>query len=174
MAGFVRSIGLAALAGAMAIMAATNAQASGALTVGVVQNENGGISFGWAANYASDGEAKYDALLSCITVKDLPAEVLAACRLVTVFKNQCVALAWESPLTAAVRWGWAINANQSAAETAALANCGGQTSCAIKLSTCDTTGPNVAAAAPASPQVGMFTQAPAQGSGGGMQPGKKH
>jgi hypothetical protein len=116
--------------------------AEGALAVGI----SDGIVAGWVVNHASRDQAYNDALALCRNHPDMPTPS-SRCRVVSVFRNQCFALAMN-PEWGSSSVGWSTSDDIRVARNDALAKCiaidGDEDGCEISASACD------APAAPAS------------------------
>lgn len=153
------------------VVMTTGAKADGALAVGIANNDpRQGLAYGYQYNKATEGEAKYEALLACLTEKTAPMEAHVACRIVTTFRGQCLAVALD-PGAGTPGWGWALGADERSAENKARDNCraiagpGRADYCVVDNSDCDTTGPRVAGTPPA--QLSTSTEAVPPSRGGG-------
>ena len=137
--------GLAAAVVAAAVISfGSCAQAEGALAAGfsgdIVKD---GISYGYSVNSEKPDEAVEKALNECRVGKNAP-KMAASCKLVTTFKNECVAVAWD-PKPGTPGMGIAFGRDKAAAEQRALAFCkisagaDRQDACQIDKSACDET-----------------------------------
>jgi hypothetical protein len=110
--------------GLFAILAWPQASAAeGALAIGLpgdVANE--GIAIGWVINSDSEGTAHERALRGCLDFKDAPANTRSLCRVIKIFRGECVAIAID-PEGGTPGVGWAVAISMQAAETDALAAC---------------------------------------------------
>jgi hypothetical protein len=135
----VERIALATLM-VLVVVTATSAHAAGAFVLGKTPELRSG-SYGWSADFANEGEAKYAALNSCLTT-DEPAATRAACRLRKVFNNECFAFAWDP---SADQGDWTVAVEKSTAQRDAIDKCnalpGGAGRCVPVVAVCDTVGP---------------------------------
>lgn len=164
-----------ALSAATMIAATMSAQGAGALAVGTDAAQPGALTYGWTANYPNEGEAKYQALVYCLSSEGDPMPAARAdCKLITVFNKQCMSFSWD-PKPGATGWGWAVNVDKSTAEKQAIDKCNAMPGasrtgyCATEKTTCDTTGsgaPTVATAPSTTAPVSMVTSAPTEAQGG--------
>jgi len=128
----------------MAVMGAAAAHAEGAVAIGLPADvAKNGIALGDAVNYPTRDAAAAKALENCRAFQGAPVAV-KLCKLQQTFHRQCLAYAMDpKPGTPGV--GWAIAADQAAAEKAAMARCAAtagpdrQTACEVSGRTlCDT------------------------------------
>ena len=134
----------AAVFAAAAISFCSSAQAEGALAAGfsgdIVKD---GISYGYSVNNEKSDAAVERALNECRVGKNAP-KMAAACKLVTTFKNECIAVAWD-PKPGTPGMGIAFGRDKAGAEQRALAFCkitagaDRQDACQIDKSICDET-----------------------------------
>jgi hypothetical protein len=120
------------------------ARAEGALAAGfsgdIVKD---GISYGYSVNNEKPDAAVEKALNECRVGKNAP-KMAASCKLVTTFKNECIAVAWD-PKPGTPGMGIAFGHDKAAAEQRALAFCkisagtDRQDACQIDKSICDVT-----------------------------------
>ena len=109
---------------ATAMMSGTSAQAAGAFALGLKNDDptQGGIAAGTSWNQPTDGEAKFLALKNCLAYVDGGLEARVACKVVSTFHNQCIAMAFDKdPGTPG--FGWSLGIDKSSAETSALNKC---------------------------------------------------
>ena len=120
------------------VIASKPTMADGALAVGMSNNFNDGIAFGWGVNYKTTDEASAASLRNC-QEQDNP--VRRNCRVLATFKKECFAYAFTPSAPGA---GWATAADKDTAEQRALAFCaltagaGRGQLCKINKSQCDT------------------------------------
>ena len=118
------------------------AQAEGALAVGYSGDiAKDGVSYGYSTNNATSSEAVENAMKECRVGKNAP-NMAAICKLVTTFKNECVAVAWDpKPGTPGMGVGFApdkANAEARAMEFCKLSAGSGRISfCVVDKSRCD-------------------------------------
>jgi len=100
-----------------------------------------GVSYGYSTNNATSSEAVENALKECRIGKNAP-KMAAICKLVTTFKNECVAIAWD-PKPGTPGMGIAFAPDKANAEARAMELCKmssgteRQTACVVDKSRCD-------------------------------------
>ena len=140
-----RNVVAAAVLAAAAISFATGAAAEGAFALGYSGDiSKDGISYGYSTNNATTSEAVENAIKECRVGKNAP-KMAALCKLVTTFKSECVAVAWDpKPGTPGMGIGFApdkANAEARALELCKMsAGTDRQSSCVVDKSRCDGTG----------------------------------
>ncbi len=140
----VRGILAAAVAAAAAGFFAPGALAEGAFSLGFSGDiAKDGISYGYSVNNDKSEVAVEKSLSECRVGKNAP-KMAALCKLVTTFRNECTAVAWDpKPGTPGMGIGFA--ATQAGAEERALAFCrmtvgaGRTNECKVDKSICDVT-----------------------------------
>lgn len=138
----IRSTTIAALA----FVLAAQAQAHGALAVATLNDDvaTNGFAVGWAMSYDTLGDAKHDAVMSCLSYTEVTPEVRINCKVVATLRNQCFALAMD-PQPGTLGWGWAVGADKSSASSTALGTCKGRAeaerkgACVVTNVECDST-----------------------------------
>src|SRR5256885_885179 len=112
--------GMAALtAASLSIVAATGANAAGALAIGYPESvSKAGFAYGFAYNNKTTGEARDAALEACRTTQAAPASAKSLCTIVGTFRGECVAIAMD-PKAGTPGVGFAIAANKDVAEARA-------------------------------------------------------
>jgi len=113
------------VAGALcgAAFSATQTDAHSALAYGTHGSvASGGLALGYAYNYSTKGEAESQALQQCLSYMDAPPETRAACKLVSSFDNQCLAVALD-PKAGTEGFGWAVSDTLAEAKAQAMREC---------------------------------------------------
>jgi hypothetical protein len=107
-----------------AVLWSNHSVAEGALAVGVPADiARQGFAYAYTNNKTSPKEARTVALTLCSSPgPNKSAQARALCKLVSNYKNQCVAVA-EDPLAGTPGVGWSIADNLRAAAAQALAKC---------------------------------------------------
>ena len=120
---------------------AGNAAAHGAYAEGVKGGTivPWGFSGGYSVKAQSQFEAMYFSLKECVEGKGFSPEVRAECKVVVVFRGQCLAVSFQGRGTG---YAWAVENDQPAAERAARKKCEAKKSpnggeCAVAVSVCD-------------------------------------
>jgi hypothetical protein len=99
------------------------AAAEGALAIGLPKDvAKEGIAIGWVINSDSPDTARERALRGCLDFRDAPATTRALCRVIKIFRGECVAIALD-PEAGTPGVGWSVAMSMQAAETDALAAC---------------------------------------------------
>jgi len=97
-----------------------SAMADGAVAITLpIDVAKQGISFGWSSNWPTSEEARAHALKRC---REQNAERASLCRIVTTFKNECFANAYD-PKEGTPGVGWAFAPTRELAESRAIENC---------------------------------------------------
>ena len=137
-----RNVIVAAALAAAVIAFAPDARAEGAFALGSSGDiAKDGVSYGNSTNHATTADAVESALNECRVGKNAP-KMAAICKLVTTFKNECIAIAWD-PKPGTPGMGIAFAPDKSNAETRALELCkmtagtDRRTSCVVDKSRCD-------------------------------------
>jgi len=138
-----RSVFAAALAVA-ALSFAPDVRAEGAFALGSSGDiAKDGVSYGYSTNNATTSEAVENALKECRVGKNAP-KMAAICKLVTTFKNECVAIAWD-PKPGTPGMGISFAPDKANAEARAMELCkmsagpDRQGVCVVDKSRCDGT-----------------------------------
>jgi hypothetical protein len=106
-----------------AIVAVAPARSEGALATGEPADlAEDGVSFGFSYGYTTMEEARERALAECKGQTGASDEVKALCKIVATFSGQCVSVALD-PAEGEPGFGWAVGADQAAADLIALAKC---------------------------------------------------
>jgi hypothetical protein len=137
-----RNVVVAAALAAAAIVYAPGALAEGAFALGSSGDiAKDGVSYGYSTNHATPSDAIENALSECRAGKNAP-KMAEICRIVTTFKNECIAIAWDpKPGTPGI--GIAFATDKANAETRALEFCkmtagtDRRTACVVDKSRCD-------------------------------------
>jgi hypothetical protein len=117
-----RSVVIGAALAAAVIACAPRAQAEGALALGSSGDiAKDGVSYGYSTNHATTADAVENALTECRGGKNAP-KMAAICKLVTTFKNECIAIAWD-PQPGTPGMGIAFAPDKIGAEARALELC---------------------------------------------------
>lgn len=142
--GVVRGFLAVAVLAAAGVSFTARAQAEGALALGTSgEIAKDGISYGYSANNAKAEEAAENALSECRAGKNAP-KMAELCKIVTAFRNECVAVAWD-PKPGTSGMGIAFASDKAVAEARALEFCkmsagpGRQGACQADKSICDVT-----------------------------------
>jgi hypothetical protein len=97
--------------------------AEGALAIGLPADvAKEGVAFGWAVGYPTRQRAEAEALEKCRNFQGAPPSTRGLCKLFKSFDGQCFAIALD-PQDGTPGVGWAIAANQKAAENNAMDAC---------------------------------------------------
>ncbi len=145
----MRHIPLRALAAVAVIcsasLSASQTDAHSALAYGTHGTvAEGGLALGYSYNYSTKGEADSQALQQCLSYMDAPAETRAACKLVSSFDNQCLAVALD-PNAGTEGFGWSVSSSLADAKAKAMRECRDTDgpehadACQISGAQCDTT-----------------------------------
>ena len=136
-----RSVFAAALAAAT-LSFEPDVRAEGAFALGSSGDiAKDGVSYGYSTNNATSSEAVENALKECRVGKNAP-KMAAICKLITTFKNECVAIAWD-PKPGTPGMGIAFAPDKANAEARAMELCKmssgteRQTACVVDKSRCD-------------------------------------
>jgi hypothetical protein len=103
-----------------------------------------GVSYGYSTNHPTTSEAVENAMKECRVGKNAP-KMAAICKLVTTFKNECIAVAWD-PKPGTPGMGVAFAPDKPNAEARAMELCkmsagtDRQGACVVDKSRCDGTG----------------------------------
>ena len=119
----------------------TAALADGAIAIALPPDVvKQGFAYGYATDFADGDKADAEALKKCR--ETTIAGIRSLCTVTQDFKNQCVAVAMD-PQAGTPGVGWAVAADQHAAEAQALSKCeqtagpGRRAACQIDHSACD-------------------------------------
>ena len=141
----IRNAVAAAAFAAAAFSFAPGAAAEGAFALGSSGDiAKDGVSYGYSTNNATTSEAVENAMKECRVGKNAP-KMAAICKLVTTFKNECVAVAWD-PKPGTPGMGVAFAPDKANAEARAMELCkmssgvGRQDVCVVDKSRCDGSG----------------------------------
>ena len=105
------------------ILSAAPGAADGAVAIGVPSSVvNNGVAQGYSVRAKTPDEAREVAMGYCGDVKKSSKEAVALCKVVKIFRDQCVALALD-PQPGTPGYGWGIGIDKDAAGKASLAMC---------------------------------------------------
>jgi hypothetical protein len=104
------------------LLAASPAQAEGALAIGATNDFSQGFAAGWGTNYGTRKEAEDAALKRCFDEPTAPPEIRKLCKIIETFNNRCVSIAID-PMDGETGTGWAVAASRDEAEREALSRC---------------------------------------------------
>jgi hypothetical protein len=137
-----RNVVVAAALAAAVIVLAPGAWAEGAFALGSSGDiARDGVSYGYSTNNATTSEAVENAMKECRVGKNAP-KMAAICKVLTTFRNECVAVAWD-PKPGTPGMGIAFAPDKASAEVRAMELCkmsagsDRQTACIVDKSRCD-------------------------------------
>lgn len=140
----LRNLAIVALVAGVALAASSELRAEGAFALGSSGDiAKDGVSYGYSTNNATTSEAVENAMRECRVGKNAP-KMAAICKLVTTFKNECVAIAWD-PKPGTPGMGIAFAPDKANAEARAMEFCkmsagpDRASTCVVDKSRCDGT-----------------------------------
>lgn len=119
----VLSLAGVGLIGLVNALSTTATRADGALAIGTTGDiAKDGLAIGRSWNYKTKSQAEEMALKECRNFKDAPQRTRDRCRLISTFRNECVAAVID-PKAGTPGAGWAVAGNSEVAAQRAMAAC---------------------------------------------------